>query len=106
MSTTSASTRDRCRKGARHLVCVVDRVAEGPRVGGRRVKFYVELASSERVTSTVIRQLGLDTSPGELASRITTASPADSVVIDLFVVDGFPSRQPPSPTRPRRRWLA
>jgi capsular exopolysaccharide synthesis family protein len=67
-------------------------VFEGEGVPERRVTSYVELASSERVTSTVIRQLGLDTSPGELASRITAASSTESVVIDLFVVDSSPQQ--------------
>lgn len=65
-------------------------VFSGEGVADRRVKSYVKLATSERVTSTVVRQLGLPTSAGELGSRITAASSTDSVVIDLFAVDTSP----------------
>ena len=73
-------------------VSPTEEVFAGEGVADRRVKSYVKLATSDQVTSTVVRQLGLSMSPAELASRITAASSTDSVVIDLFAVDYSPEQ--------------
>lgn len=44
---------------------------------------YVTLFTNRRVTETVIKDLGLDTTPQELASRITATVPAEGVSISV-----------------------
>ena len=53
---------------------------------------YVELVSSTRVSSEVIRQLDLPQTPEQLAGQITASSAPDSVLIDVAVTDSSPER--------------
>ena len=59
-----------------------------------RVKSYAKIANSPAVTGPVVKQLSLDLTPDQLASRITASAPTDTVLVDLVVKD-------PSPTRAR-----
>ncbi len=52
-----------------------------------RVKSYTEVAASPRVLEPVIQQLGLDTTPEDLASQITTTAPAGTVLLQLEARD-------------------
>jgi capsular exopolysaccharide synthesis family protein len=65
---------------------------QGAQLSEQRVKSYVELVGSPRVCQEVVRNLRLAESPDELADRITAASSADSVLIDISVTDRSPQR--------------
>lgn len=49
----------------------------------QKAKAYVTLFTNRRVTQAVIKDLGLDTTPQELASRITATVPPDGVSISV-----------------------
>lgn len=59
-----------------------------------RVKSYARIANSPKVTDAVVKQLRLDLTPEQVASKITATAPTDTVLVDLVVRD-------PSPTRAR-----
>ncbi len=52
-----------------------------------RVQSYVQLARSPKVTHPVIRDLGLDLSPQELADKIEASAPENTVLLDISVRD-------------------
>jgi capsular exopolysaccharide synthesis family protein len=52
-----------------------------------RVKSYAKIADSPAVTAAVVRQLGLDLTPAQLASKINATAPADTVLVDITVQD-------------------
>lgn len=52
-----------------------------------RVASYARVATSQRVLVPVIARLRLDTSPADLAEKITATSPLNTVVIDITVSD-------------------
>lgn len=54
------------------------------------VASYVLLANSEMVLEPVIRRLGLDVTPKQLAGSVSASSPLNTVVIDVAVVSGNP----------------
>ena len=56
----------------------------------RQVKSYTDLVGSPRVLGPVIEQLGLDTTPDELAKKISASSPVDTVLIDIYALDADP----------------
>jgi non-specific protein-tyrosine kinase len=51
------------------------------------VKSYAKIADSPAVTAAVVRQLGLDLTPTQLASKIDATAPADTVLVDIAVQD-------------------
>jgi capsular exopolysaccharide synthesis family protein len=55
-----------------------------------RVKSYARIADSAAVTGPVVRQLDLDLSPEQLASKIDAAAPSDTVLVDITVRDPSP----------------
>lgn len=57
-----------------------------------RVKSYVELVDSLRVTRDVVRRMGLDRTPQDLADAIEVSSAADSALLDVSVTDRVPAR--------------
>lgn len=57
-----------------------------------RVKSYAQIVDSPVVTAPVLRSLGLALTPGQLAGRITATVPTGTVLIDIAVVDGSPTR--------------
>ena len=58
----------------------------------QRVKSYAELARSPAVTAKAIEDLDLDMSPDDLAGRIDTSAPLDTVLITVGVSDPSPAR--------------
>ena len=60
----------------------------------RRVVSYTKLLTGGILAQRTIDKLGLDMSAKELEKKITTSAPADTVLIDVSVLD-------PSPTRAR-----
>lgn len=57
----------------------------------QRVKSYAKIANSPKVTGPVIRRLGLDLTPEQLAGKITATAPTDTVLVDLVVKDPSPA---------------
>lgn len=60
----------------------------------RRVVSYTKLLASEILAQRTIDKLNLDMTPAQLQQKITASAPADTVLIDVSVLD-------PSPTRAR-----
>ncbi len=58
----------------------------------QRVKSYANIVTSPTVLRPVIEDLGLETSPAELASRVKASAPLDTVLIDVSVDDSSPTR--------------
>lgn len=58
---------------------------QGAQLSQQRVTSYVQLVQSRRVASTVINELGLDTTPEELQTKIAASSALDSVLITVSV---------------------
>lgn len=58
----------------------------------QRVKSYTDIVNSPAVLDAVISTLKLPYSPGELAERITTSSPNDTVLLNIDVLDPSPQR--------------
>jgi succinoglycan biosynthesis transport protein ExoP len=56
----------------------------------RQVKTYADLMTTPVVLEPVIRDLKLETSPSSLAGRIAATVPADTVLIDVSVMDNDP----------------
>src|SRR3712207_3812209 len=53
---------------------------------------YTELATTPEVLNPVIRDLGLEVTPAQLAERITTENPLNTMVINVAVTDHSSSR--------------
>lgn len=52
-----------------------------------RVQSYAEIAATRQITKPVIKQLGLDMTPDQLAGKITAEAPLNTVLINLSVQD-------------------
>ena len=65
---------------------------QGAQLSQDRVASYTELLVGPRVTSDVIRRLGLPEAPDELAAKMRATSKLDSVLLDVTVTDGSPQR--------------
>lgn len=65
---------------------------QGSNFAQQRVKSYAEIVNSPAVTTAVIAKLGLTVSPADLAARIKASSPLNTVLIDISVTDGSPTR--------------
>jgi succinoglycan biosynthesis transport protein ExoP len=63
---------------------------QGNQFSRERVASYVQLLTGKNIASQVIETLGLDVSPGDLASRVVASSSPNTVLIDLSIVDGSP----------------
>ncbi|GGM18775.1 chromosome partitioning protein [Promicromonospora citrea] len=66
-------------------------LATGTTYVQRRVVSYANLVRSPQVLQSVVEELGLDTTPGELASRVQAAPVTDTVLIDITVTDDDPT---------------
>ena len=62
-------------------------LAQGNSFSQQRVKSYAEIATSPAVLGPVIDQLGLQTTPAQLARSVTAEAPLDTVLIDVAVRD-------------------
>ena len=60
---------------------------QGAQLSQDRVASYTELLTGPRVTSDVIRKLGLAETSDELARQVTATSKLDSVLLDVSVTD-------------------
>jgi succinoglycan biosynthesis transport protein ExoP len=60
---------------------------QGSLLAQQRVKSYVALATSNRVTREVVAALRLPVSPEELASSISASSPENSILLTVSAVD-------------------
>ncbi|MFW5469308.1 polysaccharide biosynthesis tyrosine autokinase [Knoellia sp. CPCC 206435] len=69
-------------------------LAQGGAFTQQRVKSYSQLLRSPRLLNPVISKAGIKDSAADLADRITAATPPDTVLIDVSVID-------PSPTKAR-----
>jgi receptor protein-tyrosine kinase len=58
----------------------------------RQVLSYVALLKGEVVAQRTIDKLNLNMSPAELQQKVTATAPADTVLIDVAVLDASPSR--------------
>ena len=56
----------------------------------QKAKAYVTLFTNRRVTQSVIKELGLDSTPQQLASRITATVPEDGVSISVTATGPSP----------------
>ncbi|MBN0049169.1 polysaccharide biosynthesis tyrosine autokinase [Streptomyces actuosus] len=65
---------------------------QGQSFSQARVQSYAEIVTTRQVTTPVVRQLGLHTTPEELASRITAVAPLNTVLINITVRDTVPRR--------------
>ncbi|MBC9726995.1 polysaccharide biosynthesis tyrosine autokinase [Streptomyces sp. TRM68367] len=57
-----------------------------------RVRSYAEVVTSPHVTEPVAETLGLDMTPSQLARKITTEVPLETVLLKITVTDTQPSR--------------
>jgi polysaccharide biosynthesis transport protein len=60
---------------------------QGAQLSQDRVASYTALVTSNRICQDVVRQLGLNETPTELARQITASSALNSVLIDVNVTD-------------------
>ncbi len=65
---------------------------QGAQLSQERVKSYVELVTSTRVSRVVAAELGLRESPEDVAEKITATSQPDSILIDVATTDRDPVR--------------
>lgn len=57
----------------------------------QRVASYSELVTGETLAGRTIDELGLALTPTQLAAKVTATSTADTVLLDISVVDGSPT---------------
>lgn len=65
---------------------------QGGLLSQERVKSYVQLVSSPRVSQGVVQELNLASTPEAVAKQITASSAVDSVLIDVAVTDPSPQK--------------
>ncbi|MEZ0490672.1 Wzz/FepE/Etk N-terminal domain-containing protein [Kineococcus sp. TBRC 1896] len=66
----------------------IGELAQGSSYTRSLVQSYVRLATTPTVLAPVIDQLGLQTTPGDLADRVSAQSQQDTVLIDVTAVAG------------------
>lgn len=66
----------------------IGELAQGSTYTRSLVQSYVRLATTPTVLQPVIDQLGLDTTPGDLADRVSAETQQDTVLIDITAVAG------------------
>lgn len=64
---------------------------EAAQLSAQRVTSYTQLATSPRVTSDAMRELGIDESPEQFATRLTATSALNSVLIDVSATGNSPT---------------
>lgn len=65
---------------------------EASQLAEERMDTYTALLTSERVARDVVTALGLDTSPDELAERLSASAPAGTVLATVEALDESPDR--------------
>ncbi|GAB3453333.1 Wzz/FepE/Etk N-terminal domain-containing protein [Kineococcus endophyticus] len=66
----------------------IGELAQGSSYTRSLVQSYVRLATTPTVLQPVVDQLGLDTTPGDLADRVSVESQQDTVLLDITAVAG------------------
>jgi capsular exopolysaccharide synthesis family protein len=67
-------------------------LAQGSNFAERQMSSYAEVATSPRVLAPVITQLGLPTTPKDLAEAVDATVPVDTVILEISATDPDPSR--------------
>ncbi|WP_406859666.1 polysaccharide biosynthesis tyrosine autokinase [Streptomyces sp. HUAS MG47] len=67
-------------------------LTQGQAFSQARVQSYAAIVPTRPVTQHVVRELGLDVAPEELASQITAEAPLNTVLINITVRDTVPAR--------------
>lgn len=70
----------------------VQTYAFGDEFSQHRAMTYAQLANTERVAAAVINRLGLQTTPRELAGRISARVVPDTVMLDVGATDSSPEQ--------------
>jgi succinoglycan biosynthesis transport protein ExoP len=67
-------------------------LAQGSNFAAKQMSSYAEVATSPRVLAPVIAQLGLATTPKELAESIKATVPVETVILEIAATDRDPAR--------------
>ena len=67
-------------------------LAQGSNFAEKQMSSYAEVATSPRVLAPVIQQLGLRTTPKELAESVEATVPVDTVILEIAATDPNPTR--------------
>jgi capsular exopolysaccharide synthesis family protein len=67
-------------------------LAQGSNFAEKQMSSYAEVATSPRVLTPVIMQLGLRTSPKDLAESVEATVPVDTVILEIAATDPDPTR--------------
>lgn len=67
-------------------------LGQGSTYSQQIVQSFVEAATTSAVLTPVIEEVGLDETPGELASRVAVTNTEGTVIIDLVVTDESPEQ--------------
>jgi succinoglycan biosynthesis transport protein ExoP len=67
-------------------------LAQGSTFAEKQMSSYAEVATSPRVLTPVIQQLGLRVTPQELAESVEASVPVETVILDIAATDLDPTR--------------
>ena len=67
-------------------------LAQGSNFAEKQMSSYAEVATSPRVLAPVIMQLGLRTTPKDLAESVEATVPVDTVILEIAATDPDPTR--------------
>jgi tyrosine-protein kinase len=67
-------------------------LAQGSNFAEKQMSSYAEVARSPKVLTPVIMQLGLRTTPKDLAESVETTVPVDTVILEIAATDPDPTR--------------
>jgi capsular exopolysaccharide synthesis family protein len=67
-------------------------LAQGSNFAEKQMSSYAEVATSPRVLAPVIRQLGLKTTPKDLAESVEATVPVDTVILEIAATNRDPAR--------------
>lgn len=67
-------------------------LAQGSTFAEKQMASYAQVATSPLVLDSVIRRLGLDVTPDQLAEVVVATPPADTVIIDISASDADPEQ--------------
>ena len=67
-------------------------LAQGSSFAEKQMSSYAEVATSPRVLAPVIEQLGLQTTPKDLAESVEAAVPVDTVILEISATDPNPTQ--------------
>jgi polysaccharide biosynthesis transport protein len=67
-------------------------LAQGSNFAEKQMASYAEVATSPRVLAPVITQLGLQTTPKDLAESVEATVPVDTVILEIAATDRDPAR--------------